>query len=120
MPYIALTKRAEHGRGDVTRAERAEDRIGDLVHRDGTTRSDVQSLVISPRRLQSQQIRPDDIGYMNEITALAAVLEDHRGLAVQHAGGKDRRDTGIWIRERLPLPVDVEVAQGDRRDAVGV
>jgi len=82
MTYIPLTKRPEDSRGDVARAERAEDRIGDLVHRDGTTRSDVQSLVIRPLCRQSQQVRPDYVRHVNEITALPTVFEDYGGLAV--------------------------------------
>src|SRR2546425_10746918 len=53
-----------------------------------------------------------------EVSALVAVLEDHRGLAVLDAALEDSRDPGVRVVQALSGSVDVEEAQRDGGDAV--
>lgn len=60
-----------------------------------------------------------DVGDIDEIAELMAVLEDDRAFAVEELGGEDGEDAGVGVGESLARTVDVEEAQGDGGEPVG-
>ncbi len=56
--------------------------------------------------------RSSHIRYVDEVAALATVLEDARSLTTQQAVGEDRRHSGVRSVSRHPRAIDVVEAQG--------
>src|SRR5215470_10727162 len=57
--------------------------------------------------------------HTDEILHLQTILENQRGISVQHARREDSSDAGIRIGKSLPGAVDIEVAECNRGNAVG-
>jgi hypothetical protein len=93
--------------------EAVGEKASDLGDRDRPPGSHVDRLPDRSLRLQRQKNCIDDVAAMDEIPRLSPVLEDHRRPTVQQAGGKDRSDARVRVRQGLPGPVDVEEAQRD-------
>ena len=68
-------------------------------------------------RPQRQHVGPGHVGDVHEVAHLRAVLEDPRRLAALERRAEHRGDAGVRRVLRHPRPVDVVVAQRDRRRA---
>src|SRR5439155_26232422 len=82
------------------------------------SRPDVEYVTPLLLPFESEDVRGDDVTHMDEVPGLEAILEDQGGVAVQQPAREDRRRPGIGVRQRLTRPVDVEVAERDRRNPV--
>jgi hypothetical protein len=61
-----------------------------------------------------------DVGDVDKVAALAAVLEGEGGQVPEEAGGEERQDAGVGAGEGLAGAVDVEEAEGEGGDAAGL
>src|SRR5258706_1202771 len=68
------------------------------------------------RRIERCDIGRDHVADVNVITRLLAIAVDHRDLAVEQQGKKNRHDAGFTVW-RLPRSVDVGIAQRNVRQA---
>ena len=71
------------------------------------------------RRLRRAQVRLNDVVDEGEVACLLAVAVDRRAPAGEACGDEPRNDRRVLARGILAGTVDVEVAQGHRREAVG-
>ena len=62
--------------------------------------------------MKCREHRGCHVGNMDEVAALAAVLEDLRRLATQQAVDQDRRYSGVWSVSRHSGAIDVVEAEG--------
>ena len=105
--------------GRDVHAELADEGLGHVQHADAPPGAEVDRLVVGGVGLERQQQALHDVLDVDEVAALAAVLEDHRRLAVQQPAAEDGGHAGVGVGQRLARPVDVEEAEGDGGDAVG-
>src|SRR3989475_8906218 len=95
-----------------------QENLGHVQDRRGRARAGVDGPVVAAASLDREETRIDHIMDRYEFSALVAVLEDHRGLAVLDAALEDSRDPGVRVVQALSGSVDVEEAQRDGGDAV--
>src|SRR5437868_9521353 len=96
----------------------ARKRRCDLANRNRRARSYVDCMAICLWRLHGKQICIDRVMNAHEVAQLASVFKDERCFQVEQPRGKDGSNSGIWVRERLPCPVDIEVAQRDNGQSI--
>src|SRR5439155_19275238 len=118
MPYIAGAKPVFDRGPKIASVERQED-LRDVQDRHRPAGAHVDRVVVRAISVDREDAGPDDVVDGHEITGLIAVLEDDGRLTVLDSALENRRHAGIRIVEALPRSVDVEEAQGDRRDPVG-
>src|SRR5438477_10058954 len=99
-------------------AHRPRDRLRERGHRGRAPGAYVERHVDDVRALQRQAEGLDDVAHVDEVAALAAVLEHERPLAVEQARREDRADACVRVGERLAGAVHVEEPEGDGADAV--
>ena len=61
--------------------------------------------------MKCREHRGCHVGNMDEVAALAAVLEDLRRLATQQTVGEDRRYSGVWGVSRHSRAIDIVEAE---------
>ena len=77
------------------------ERLRDLQHRAGAPSAEVDRVPGGALGLQRAHDPAHDVADMGEVARLLAILEDHRRVAVEQAGGEDRRDARLLHR---PVP----------------
>jgi hypothetical protein len=80
-------------------AERACDRLRERGDGRGAAGADVERRVGDVLALEGQAEGLDDVGDVDEVAALPAVLEDERALGVEEARREDRPDAGVRVAE---------------------
>ena len=100
--------------------ERFAEKPRGFLDRHGLAAADVEGA--ADRRVgdQRQAARFGDVGDIDKIAALLAVLEDQRRASVQQPGGEYRQHAGIGIGQRLVRAIGVEESQRDRRDVISL
>src|SRR2546430_13990370 len=101
-----------------TDAECATQLRGDFAKRDRLTRSRVQGLAIRGRAIHREQSGLHDVANADKIPHLQTIFEDDWRIAVHQPRGKNCRNSGVRIRQRLPAAVNVEVSQCYRWNTV--
>ncbi len=119
MADVADAGLAEGFRIEFRPAHRRGEHLADLQDGAVLAAADVEHLPRRAGMFQREHEGACDIVDVDEVAALAAVLEHHRALPVQEARGEDGEHAGVGIRERLAGPVDIEQPQRDAFDAVG-
>jgi hypothetical protein len=95
------------------------DELGDFVDRAILSAADVENGARGSVVLEGEKERLGDVLHMDEVAALSAVLEDHRGLPVVEPRRKNREDARVGVRERLAGAVDVPEPQRHALHPVG-
>src|SRR5437588_7078382 len=90
----------------------------DYVDAGTSSGTDVHCLVHRIDCLQRQHVGRGDVGNLNEVSGLLAVLENQGRLSVEKSGRKDCRYPRVWVRERLTRSVDVEISKCHGRNLV--
>ena len=88
---------------------------GQFQDRAGPAPGDVEGAGHRAVGLEGGHVGPSDVAHVDEVAALAAVLEDPRRLAASQGGHEEAGHTGVGGVDRAPRPVDVVVAQRDDR-----
>src|SRR5262245_8794416 len=117
MTYISLAILTHYLRLEV-QTQTLREQTADSAHRCGHASADINRLVIRTVALERQQVRLHDVAHVDKVSRLFTIFKDHRTVAIQQARRKDRTHARVRIRERLPGPIDVEVAQRNRRHSI--
>src|SRR2546423_15118034 len=118
MPDVSLSILSGNFWFDVLLAKYLRHLFGDILHAIALATADVEHAIHRARFFQRQPARALYVMNADKVPALLPVLEDYGRLVVQQPGRKNRQDSRVGVRKRLPRAVNVEEAQRHDRNAV--